>query len=55
MPEEWKKAAIVPLFKGKESKTECNNYRGTRMLSVAGKSLQQNPVRKSGGDNRRKG
>ncbi len=37
MPEEWKKAAIVPLFKGKESKHECNNYRGIRMLSEAGK------------------
>ncbi len=24
--EEWKKAVIIPLIKGKESKNYCNNY-----------------------------
>ena len=26
--EEWRSAVIIPLYKGKEEKTECSNYRG---------------------------
>ena len=37
VPEEWRKAVIVPLYKGKGSKSECNSYRGISMLSVPGK------------------
>ena len=31
------KTVIVPLYKGKRERTECKNYRGISMLSVAGK------------------
>ena len=37
VPEEWKKACIVPLYKGKGSRFECQNYRGISLLSVVGK------------------
>ncbi len=36
VPDEWKKAVIVPLHKGKGNKDECNNYRGISLLSVPG-------------------
>ncbi len=35
--DEWKKAVIVPLHKGKGNKDECNNYRGISLSSVSGK------------------
>ncbi len=35
--EDWRKAIIVPLYKGKGSREECNNYRGISLLSVPGK------------------
>ena len=35
-PEDWS-AVIVPLYKGKEERTECSNYRGIGFLSVVGK------------------
>lgn len=37
VPEEWRKAIIVPLYKGKGNKSDCNSYRGISMLSVPGK------------------
>ncbi len=37
VPDDWKKAIIVPLFKGKGSRSECSSYRGIRLLSVPGK------------------
>ncbi len=37
MPEDWRKAIIVPLYKGKGEREECNNYRGISLLSVPGK------------------
>ena len=37
MPEDWRSAAIVPLYKGKGEGTECKNYRGISLLSVVGK------------------
>ena len=38
VPQELKDASIVTIFK-KESRTECGNYRGISLLSVAGKIL----------------
>ena len=38
IPQELKDAAIVTIFK-KGSRTECGNYRGISLLSVAGKIL----------------
>ncbi len=37
VPDDWKKAIIVPLYKGKGSRSECGNYRGISLLSVPGK------------------
>ncbi len=37
MPEDWRKAIIVPLYRGKGKREECNNYRGISLLSVPGK------------------
>ena len=38
VPQELKEASIVTIFK-KGSRTDCGNYRGISMLSVAGKIL----------------
>ena len=37
VPEEWRSALILPLYKGKVERTECSNYRGISLLSVVGK------------------
>ena len=37
VPEDWRSAVIVPLYKGIGDRTECSNYRGIRLLSVGGK------------------
>ena len=37
-PEDWKIACVVPLYKGKGERLECNNYRGISLLSVVGKA-----------------
>ena len=34
VPDEWKKAIIIPLHKGKGNRDECNNYSGISLLSV---------------------
>ena len=37
MPEDWKSAVIVPLYKGKGERSKCKNYRSISMLSVVEK------------------
>ncbi len=37
VPEDQRKASIVPLYKGKCNREDCNNYRGISLLSVSGK------------------
>ena len=37
VPEDWRKGVIVPFWKGKGAKSDCNNYRGITLLSVPGK------------------
>ncbi len=37
VPDDWKKAIIAPLYKGKGSRSECGSYRGISLLSVPGK------------------
>ena len=37
LPEDWKVAQIVPLYKIKGKLTDCSNYRGISLLSVPGK------------------
>ena len=37
VPENWRSAGIVPLYKGEGEKSECKNYKGINLLSVVGK------------------
>jgi hypothetical protein len=37
VPDEWRSAKVVTLFKSKRGKKECNNYRGISLLSTPGK------------------
>ena len=37
VPEGWRSAVIVSLYKGKGERTECRNNRGISLLSVVGK------------------
>lgn len=39
LPKSWKDATIIPIYKNKGSKSDCNNSRGIFLLSVAGKVL----------------
>ena len=39
VPQEFKDAAVIPIFKKKGNRQECGNYRGISLLSVAGKVL----------------
>ena len=34
---DWKRGLVVPLWKGKGDRQDCNNYRGVTFLSVPGK------------------
>ena len=35
--EDWRSTVIVPMYKGKKERNECNNYRGISFLSVVEK------------------
>ena len=37
VPEDWRSAVIVLLYKGKGERTECKNYRGISLLSMVEK------------------
>ena len=37
VPEDWRSAVIVPLYKGIGKRKECGNYRGVSLLSMVGK------------------
>ena len=37
VPTDWRIACIVPLYKRRGDKCECNNSRGISLLSVVGK------------------
>ena len=39
MPDDFRDATIVALYKNKGSKSDCGNYRGISLLSIAGKIL----------------
>ena len=39
MPDDFRDATIVSLYKNKGSKSDCGNYRGISLLSIAGKIL----------------
>lgn len=40
-PNDWKESLIVPIYKNKGKKKECNNQRGLSLLSTAMKIFQQ--------------
>ena len=40
VPENWRSAVIVPLYKGKGERTECKNYRGISLSVVEKKYMQ---------------
>ena len=37
VPNDWMRAIIVTVYKGKGDRSECNNYRGISLLSIPGK------------------
>ena len=37
VPEDWRSAVIVPLYKGTGERTGCKNYRSISLLSLVGK------------------
>lgn len=39
MPQDYKNATIVALYKNKGSKEDCGNYRGIALLSIVAKIL----------------
>ena len=39
LPEDWKFAQVVPLYKNKGKRTDCSNYCGISLLSVPGKRI----------------
>ena len=45
VPENWRSAVIVPLYKGKGERTECNNYTIISLVSVVGNNICGDPSR----------
>ena len=40
VPEDWKAACIVPVYKGKGDGRDCAIYRGISILSIRGKYME---------------
>lgn len=38
-PPDWTRGLVIPIWKGKGDRQDCNNYRGITLLSVPGKVL----------------
>ncbi len=38
-PPDWKRGLVVPIWKGKGNRQDCNNNRGITLLRVTGKVL----------------
>ena len=41
VPDDWKAACIIPVYKGKGDKRGCANYRGISILSIPGKIYER--------------
>ena len=37
IPDDWRRGIILPFYKGKGSRHDCQNYQGITLLSVPGK------------------
>ena len=37
VPDDWTKAVIIPVYKGKGERNECGSHRGISLMSIAGK------------------
>ena len=46
VPKDWMRAIIVPIYKGKDDKSKCKNYRGISLLSIPGKVYGKNLIEK---------
>lgn len=40
VPDNLMKAVIFQMYKGKENKSDCMNYRGKSLLSIVGKCME---------------
>ena len=40
LPDVWKRASVVPVFKGKGNKYDVNNYRPISLTSTIGKEME---------------
>ena len=47
VPEDWRSAVILPLYKGKGERAECRNFRGMILSSMVEKSICGNISRQS--------
>ena len=41
IPTDWRTGLVVPLWKGKGDRQDCNNYQGVTLLSLPGKFFAQ--------------
>ena len=41
VPNDWMRAIIVPVYKGKGDRSECKNHRGISFLSIPGKVYER--------------
>lgn len=46
VPADLKETIIIPVFKKKEDRSSCDNYRGISLLSIAGKILSRIAMRR---------
>ena len=43
VPEDWRSAVIIPLYKSKGKRKECINNKGISLLGVVGKNICRDP------------
>ena len=48
VPNDWMRAIIVPIYKGKGDMSDCKNYRGINLLGIPGKVYRRILIEKVG-------